>query len=416
MAPSEEAAPQQPGPSDAPSGPSALSGQLGSGGGTSSGAGPQPDSQRKRAREEDSKSDSGVISAKPNNVLNKYITGFSLPCERIFGSVSDLPKDLIAPAFSNSSWRAMESAWNNFKAFEKFSDQAISFPLDQKTVNNLIIWLFKSKKLRHSSIVAYLNSLSSILTLKSLDCKILKSYATKIALKGCKNLEFQSEFDTRKRKVMTLSLLKLIGHGIAISNWDSDSKRVFWSACCIMFFGGFRVGEILASRPDCFDPLSCLTWDDIKFLENSILIQVKQPKSRAAKNEFVDIFSFPEKNCCPVKAICGLKKHSLSSKMASNPVFRFKNGILLTPSAFNNTMRNILSASLGPLALDYSSHSFRAAIPSALAKSPDVGTRELIKLWGRWESEAFKSYTRLKKEQRQNLHKKICNVLLFRPT
>ena len=157
VAPSEEAAPQQPGPSDASSGPSASSGQPGSSGGTSSssGAGPQPDSQRKRAREEDSESDSGVISAKPNNVLNKYNTGFSLPCERIFGSVSDLPKDLIAPAFSNSSWRAMESAWNNFKAFENFSDQAISFPLDQKTVNNLIIWLFKNKKLRHLSIFIY---------------------------------------------------------------------------------------------------------------------------------------------------------------------------------------------------------------------------------------------------------------------
>ena len=146
--------------------------------------------------------------------------------------------------------------------------------------------------------MAYLNSLSSILSLKDLDCKIFKSYATKITLKGCKNLEFQLNFDTRKRKVMTLPLLKIIGHEIAISNWESDSKRVFWTACCTMFFGGFRVGEILATRTDSFDPLSCFTWKDIKFFEDSILIQVKQPKSRASKNEFVDIFSFPDKNCC----------------------------------------------------------------------------------------------------------------------
>ena len=120
-----------------------------------SGAGRQSDSQCKRARDEDSESDSGVTWAKPNNVLNKYNTGFSLPCERILVSVSDLPKDLLASAFFNSSWRAMESAWNNFKAFENFSDRAVTFLLKQKTVNSLISWLFKKKKkLRHSSIVA----------------------------------------------------------------------------------------------------------------------------------------------------------------------------------------------------------------------------------------------------------------------
>ena len=92
---------------------------------------------------------------------------------------------------------------------------------------------------------------------------------------------------------MSLPLLKILGHEIAISNWPSDSKRIVWSACCLIFFGGFGVGEILASRHDSFDPASCLTWADIKFFENSILIQIKQPKCKANSNECVDLFTFP---------------------------------------------------------------------------------------------------------------------------
>ena len=182
-----------------------------------------------------------------------------------------------------------------------------------------------------------------------------------------------------------------------------------------MFFGGFRVGEILAFRSYGFNPASCLTWADIKFFENSILIQIKQPKCKANSNEFVDLFTFPIKNCCPVKCLTGLKKHSKHGKNTKNPVFTFKNGSLLTPVTFNCAIRNLLLGPLGKMSSDYSSHSFRVAIPSTLAKSPDIATRDLIKLWGRWESSAYKTYTRMKKEQRQNLHKKICTALLFRP-
>ena len=109
----------------------------------------------------------------------------------------------------------MESAWNNFLSFEKSQYEKIYFPLKQNTINKLISWLLKSKNLRYLSIVAYLNSLTSILTLKGLNCETLKSYATKVALKGCKNLEFQTNFSTKKRKVISLPLLKILGHKIA---------------------------------------------------------------------------------------------------------------------------------------------------------------------------------------------------------
>ena len=67
------------------------------------------------------------------------------------------------------------------------------------------------------------------------------------------------------------------------------------------------------------------------------------------------------------------------------------------------------------LSAEYSSHSFRAAISSALAKFPFLVSEDEIKCWGRWDSAAFKKYTRLKSDQRLALHGKVTSALLFRP-
>ena len=109
-------------------------------------------------------------------------------------------------------------------------------------------------------------------------------------------------------KVMTIELLRILGHEIALADWSSDSKRVFWSACCTLFFGSFLIGEILSSSEKSFDPSSCLLCGDVKFRQNSILIHVKMPKVKSKEGDYVDLFEFEEKNCCPVGALWGLKK------------------------------------------------------------------------------------------------------------
>ena len=111
----------------------------------------------------------------------------------------------------------------------------------------------------------------------------------------------------------------------------------------------------------------------------------------------------------------GLKNHSALSSFPDKPVFSFDSGKLLTPLNFNNTIRSLLRPHLGNIAEEYSSHSFRAAIPSALAKLPNLASEDEIKCWGRWESDAFKRYTRLRLDQRLAIHKKVTTALLFRP-
>jgi hypothetical protein len=64
-------------------------------------------------------------------------------------------------------------------------------------------------------------------------------------LKGAKNLSLYKNIFKPAKFVMSYQLLRILGHEIATSNWKQDSKTVFWSACCLAFFGSFRIAEIL---------------------------------------------------------------------------------------------------------------------------------------------------------------------------
>ena len=168
----------------------------------------------------------------------------------------------------------MESGWNCWTNFcDQFSLNKDS-SLTQTSVSSFISWLYEVRKLKHSSIESYLSSISSILKLKNVDPSLFSSYVSKTLLKGGKNREHLFSSPKPSRKVMTLELLKILGHEIATSDWSQDSKRVFWVACCTLFFGSFRAGEIFASSETRFDPHSCLLWEDIKFSENHILVHV----------------------------------------------------------------------------------------------------------------------------------------------
>ena len=186
---------------------------------------------------------------------------------------------------------------------------------------------------------------------------------------------------------------------------------------CLLYdvFGSFRVSEILSISEKSFDPMSCLLWSDLLVKEISILVHVKCSKNRSVEGDFVDIFEFEEKSCCPVRALRGLRNHSPFSNRKDLPVFAFQSGNFLTPAVFNKTLWSLISLHLGVLSDEYSSHSFHATISSDLAKFPFLVSDDEIKCWGRWDSTAFKKYTRLKSDQRLALHGKVTSALLFRP-
>ncbi len=229
-------------------------------------------------------------------------------------------------------------------------------------------------------------------------------------IKGAKNLNLYSNIFKPAKFVMTFPLLKILGHEIAESKWTDKSKIVVWAACCVAFFGSFRLGEILpggnSSSP------KTLTWDRVHFTDSgSAIINIRFPKAiKKPQGDFVDIFKIGDSSYCPFSALSNLASISTSNISSNTAVFSFPNGTPLSAKNFVVSIKGLLGKHIGLNALQLLGHSFCAAIPAALASNPNLATDHEIMNWGRWSSDSYKSYTRLKHEAKLAIFRKIVKI------
>jgi hypothetical protein len=106
-----------------------------------------------------------------------------------------------------------------------------------------------------------------------------------------------------------------------------------------------------------------------------------------------------------------LKAHG-SHTNATNNVFCLTSGEPLTKATFVSELKTVLFPVFGSAIKDLSGKSFRAGVPSALASRPDLACSDEIGAWGRWNSDAYKAYTRLKIEARRKVFEKILSIIL----
>jgi len=139
-----------------------------------------------------------------------------------------------------------------------------------------------------------------------------------------------------------------------------------------------------------------LNWNDIKFRnDNSILINIK--------------FPITGKKYCPVNLLKFL--HSKANKNTHSPVLTYNSGKALTVADFSKDLKILLFPVFGPVIQFLSRHSFRAGIPSALSNCPDIANDNDVCIWGRWSSNSFKAYTKLKLSARKNIFEKILRAI-----
>jgi len=341
---------------------------------------------------------------------------FSDPSPPLLLGLDHQFKDLVGSSLSKASWQKYESGWRAFEQFENWSKEKFAWPLEARAVRGFVTWCSNYRGIRPNTTRTYLAALALAHKLKgfprppSLDDDLMK-----MALAGAEKRPSGPAPSPRPgRRVMSLPLLKILNHKLAISNWDETDVQAIWTIFSLGFFSSCRMGEILGNQDQLFDPSSTLTWADIKARKDgSFLAHIKNPKSGREGGEFVDIFPFEGHGVCPAAA---LARHMRLQKEAglfspSSPVFRFHNGKNITPPALNGILHELLQGVLDQSKDRITCHSFRAAVASALARFPELASSEEIKGWGRWESAAYTSYTRLNLDKKRAIFSKIVQAL-----
>jgi len=260
-----------------------------------------------------------------------------------------------------------------------------------------------------------MSSLKLIHSLRGMKTSVFKSFLCKTQIRGAQNLAFYNGKAKSNKKVFTLPLIRIMGHEIAKSDWSDHSKSVVWCAALVAFFGSFRFGELVSKSENVYSEHETLLWKDIQFFDdNSIRIHNKVPKNRTKNGEFISLFEFEGKSCCPIKAIKCLKELSKKSGSESYPVFTFSNGKFLTCKRMNELIIHFLKPHLNDEAYSYSCKSFRAGLPSALAAYPNLENDVHIKRWGRWNSNAYERYTRLShKAKKEEIHFCAVKIVMY---
>jgi len=322
--------------------------------------------------------------------------------------------EIINSAIARTTWGKYSSALNTFACYEASCCQVYEWPLPLEVCRAFVVWCHTQRKLQTSTIRAYLAGIKFAHTLKGLSSSHLQEDPIlALLLKGITHIAEFSNKHPNTRRVVTLPMLLLLGHRISLTNWSPLSKQVVFAACTTGFFASARMGEILAKAESVHATDSDLTWKDVKESSStSILLRFKVPKS-GEKAEFVDLFPFPGHGICPVAALRALRKLQHASGLVDDglPVFRFADGKNLTQAKFNRILANLLSDMCVPGVNTISCHSFRAGIPSTISLFPHLATSDLIKGWGRWASDCYTRYTRLKLSQRENIFSQISDAL-----
>jgi len=314
-------------------------------------------------------------------------------------------------AYSESTWKKHFSAIACLNKFGTENNANIIWPLTNDTVNSFCNWALNIKKLKPATVEAYLSSIATVHKLNLLDDSACHNFISKTLVKGAENSLIYEANSRKHRCAMSIHILKILGHEIAKSDWCENSKQIIWTTSCLAFFGSFRIGELLCNSSTKYDPFTSLLWRDLQFINDGCIVHVKSPKSRTPGGEFVDIFEFKGHNCCPVKALLKLKEKSKNTNNPDLPVFMFDSGIILSKQCFNEKVKILLEGSIENKGKHFSGHSFRAGIPTALARHPEMVKDSHIMGWGRWDSPAFLVYTRLKTPQKRFLFEKITSVL-----
>jgi hypothetical protein len=274
---------------------------------------------------------------------------------------------------------------------------------------DFVAYMILTRGLKHTTIKSYLASIAFFHKLRNWDSSACSSFLANTMLKGAKNIELYTNIAKQARKAMSYPLLKVLSHQVSVASWPELDKQIYWTLFTTAFIGSFRIGELIPSSVNKFNLKEDLLWADVAIGQDYVTYRLKVTKNKSPTGEFVDLFLQEDNKHCPVKAIIKLRR-MCSPVNLDKQVFMLSDGTFLTSKRVD-TLYTLLHPLIGEDTEAFTSPSFRAGIPSILASCPDIASQDEIRLWGRWSSDSYMLYTRLKTRQKRIIYSKILTAL-----
>ena len=270
-------------------------------------------------------------------------------------------------------------------------------PAEEKLLCSFVAFLAK-EGLKYRTIKVYLSAIRHLHIEQALPDPFAGSPMARLeyVTRGIKKQEAEGGGTQQQRLPITLPILHKLK-----AVWEPDGgladTKMLWAASALCFFAFLRVGEMTSPGDGAFDPARHLGVDDIAVdcahTPQVLRVTIKQSKTdpfRKGVELFIGRVASP---LCPVAA---MMDYLCTRGMATGPLFRYRDGKLLTRQRFSVAVREALSkAGLDPG--KYCTHSFRIGAATTAAEKGIEDS--VIKTLGRWGSLAYLQYVRLPREQ-----------------
>ena len=196
----------------------------------------------------------------------------------------------------------------------------------------------------------------------------------------CKGIKRSHGTNRRTRLPITINILRTLKCKLRDeTSYSLLEKRLLWSAFTLAFYGFLRASEF--TTPE-------LTWSHIQRHTDKVTVFIQQSKTDPFRQGHTMAIYATETSTCPVRAI-NQYADEITTAQQVGPLFHGGRFSPLTRQQLTSALRHLLQHTEYNQQ-HYASHSFRigAATTAAAAGLPAW----LIKILGRWSSEAYQSY------------------------
>ena len=300
---------------------------------------------------------------------------------------------------ASSTFNTYRTAWNSYNSF-CLSSHVPPLPLYQQIL--LFYVTFLARRLSYKSIKVYLSGIQFCSNFMGLTTNVSEMCQLFSVLRGIRRVQGSSCTRPRRPALTVTHLNQIIRYVFASPIYHPHDKIMLVSAITIAFFGLLRSSEYCVSSRLTYDPASVLLFSDISFTAHykCLTIKIKSSKTDPSRVGCDIRIGYVGNNVCPVNRLLAFLNVHPSME---GPLFTFQDGSFLTRQA----VADLLKLSL-PNVRYVNSHSLRIGGASAAASAgvPD----STIQIMGRWSSNAYLLYLRLRDEDISSVTSRIATV------